>query len=311
MNMIERLQRPTGRVDVVLDTDTYNEIDDQYALSYLLLSPEQVNVKAIYAAPFYDRDRSFWNFKSESAGDGMERSYQEIQKILPLVGREDLKQRVFRGADRFLPDALHPADSPAARDLADRAMTYTPENPLYVIGIAAPTNIASALLMAPEIADRIVIVWLGGNTYGWPNCREFNLSQDIYASRVLFDSQAALVQVPCMGVASAFTTTPMELTHFLKGKNRLSEYLLDVTFASQGDHEEGRCWSRPIWDVTACAWFMGEGFVLDRYEHRPCPGLDGMYEVSHCRPMLKYVYYINRDKVLTDLVQKLAAVTDD
>lgn len=293
-------------MDVVLDTDTYNEIDDQYALSYLLLSPEQVEVKAVYAAPFFDKDRSFWNYKSESAQDGMERSFQEIQKILSLAGREDLADNVFRGSDRFLEDGATPVDSPAARDLIRRAQTYTPENHLYVVAIAAPTNIASALLMAPEIAEKIVVIWLGGNSYDWPCCREFNLSQDIHASRVLFDSRAALVQVPCMGVASAFTTTPMELTHFLKGKNHLADYLLDVTFASQGSHENGTCWSRPIWDVTACAWLMGEGFVLDRYEHRPCPGMDGMYEVSHCRPLLKYVYYINRDKLLTDLVQKLA-----
>ncbi len=36
---LERLLPPTGRVRMVLDTDTYNEIDDQFALVHALLSP--------------------------------------------------------------------------------------------------------------------------------------------------------------------------------------------------------------------------------------------------------------------------------
>ena len=62
---IEMLQPPTGKVHMVLDTDTYNEIDDQFAVVHALLSPEYLNVEAMYAAPFH-------NNRSESAEDGME-----------------------------------------------------------------------------------------------------------------------------------------------------------------------------------------------------------------------------------------------
>ena len=44
--MLKRLKPPTGGVSLVLDTDTYNEIDDQFAVIYALLS-EQVKVEAI------------------------------------------------------------------------------------------------------------------------------------------------------------------------------------------------------------------------------------------------------------------------
>ena len=40
--LIKNLQRPNRKVDVVLDTDTYNEIDDQFALSYLLRYGEKL-----------------------------------------------------------------------------------------------------------------------------------------------------------------------------------------------------------------------------------------------------------------------------
>ena len=48
--LLQRLQFPAEKVRMVLDTDTYNEIDDQFALVYALLCPEKLNVEAVYAA---------------------------------------------------------------------------------------------------------------------------------------------------------------------------------------------------------------------------------------------------------------------
>ncbi|MEO2199220.1 MAG: hypothetical protein ABGY72_24480, partial [bacterium] len=72
----------SGRVRAVLDTDTYNEIDDQYALAYCLLSPERISVEAIYAAPFV-------NDRSTSAAQGMEKSYEEILRLLNFFSHVD------------------------------------------------------------------------------------------------------------------------------------------------------------------------------------------------------------------------------
>ena len=49
---IDRLAPPSGKVRVVLDTDTYNEVDDQFAVAHALLSPEQTSVEAIFADVF-------------------------------------------------------------------------------------------------------------------------------------------------------------------------------------------------------------------------------------------------------------------
>lgn len=72
---LARLAPPTGKVRMVLDTDTYNEIDDQFALVYALLSPERVQCEAVYAAPFH-------NDRSSGPADGMEKSYAEICRVL-------------------------------------------------------------------------------------------------------------------------------------------------------------------------------------------------------------------------------------
>ncbi len=151
---MQRLLPPNGRVRMVLDTDTYNEIDDQFAVVYALLSPERLQVEALYAAPFF-------NPRSSGPEDGMEKSYEEI---LRLLGRLDVSAEglAFRGSTAFLADNAHPIESPAACDLVERAMA-SEDAPLYVAAIGAITNVASAILLEPRIIERIVVVWLGGH----------------------------------------------------------------------------------------------------------------------------------------------------
>ena len=138
--LVRRLEKPKGPVDVVIDTDAYNEIDDQYAISYLVKKSDKLKLQALYAAPFF-------NDKSTGPEDGMEKSYQEILKLLKLMGRSDLSEKEYRGSVRYLPSETEPVQSDAAKDLAERAMGYTPEKPLYVVAIGAITNVASALLL--------------------------------------------------------------------------------------------------------------------------------------------------------------------
>lgn len=177
--IVSRLKKPAGRVSAVLDTDPFNEVDDQFALAYILRSPERIDLQAIYAAPFH-------NEKVASAAEGMERSYQETHRILALMGREgDCGQMVYRGSDRFLADEETPVDSSAARDLVARAMARPDGDPLYVIAIGAITNVASALLIEPAIARKVVVLWLGGHALEWFNTKEFNMLQDVAAARVL------------------------------------------------------------------------------------------------------------------------------
>ena len=113
---LKNLEIPTGPVDMVLDTDAYNEIDDQFAISYALHAKEKLNVRALYAAPFF-------NDRSSGPADGMERSYQEILKLLKLSG---LQCPVYRGSDRYLPDEQTPVASDAAKHLTELAMQYSP-----------------------------------------------------------------------------------------------------------------------------------------------------------------------------------------
>lgn len=301
--LIKMLEVPKNKVDVVLDTDTFNEIDDQYAIAYLLRSDDKLNTKAIYAAPFF-------NSHSSSPENGMEKSYDEILKIVSLCGRDDLKPNIFKGSRQYLPDEKTPVVSPAAEDLAKRAMEYSRENPLYVVAIGAITNVASAILINPEITDKIVIVWLGGHGYHFPKpASEFNMRQDIAAARIVFGCGAPVVQLPCVGVVSEFRVSKPELEYWLKDKNPLADYLARNTIREVEDKPDytERVWTRVIWDVTAVAWLLNEGgrFMIETIDHAFIPQYDLHYSQSYNQHFFKYVRYIKRDALMGDLFAKL------
>lgn len=72
-DLAARLRRPDGMTDVILDTDTYNEIDDQFAPAYPVRSREKLRVRAVTAAPFC-RDPATVACRSADPADGMEKS---------------------------------------------------------------------------------------------------------------------------------------------------------------------------------------------------------------------------------------------
>lgn len=294
---LKMLECPKGKVDIVLDTDAYNEIDDQFAISYALKAKEKINLLALYAAPFF-------NARSNGPADGMERSYQEILKLLELSGEQI---PVFRGSAEYLPDEKTPVHSDAAVHMAKLAQNYSSENPLYVVAIGAITNVASALLLSPEIADRIVVVWLGGHSLEWHNNNEFNIRQDVAAARVVFASGAPLVILPCMGVVSSFTTTGPELDYWLRGKNALCDYLVKNTVDEANTYASGRVWSRVIWDVTTIGWLLNEDgkFMTEKMIPTPIPEYDHHYAQNPQNPLCKYVYHINRDALMGDLFKRI------
>ena len=294
---MKNLSVPKGMIDVVLDTDAYNEVDDQFAISYMLKSKERLNTKAIYAAPFF-------NGNSVSPKDGMEKSYNEIFKILSLAGE---KFDVFRGSEKYLDDENTPVISSAAEDLVQRAKNYSPEKPLYVVAIGAITNIASAILLNPDIIENIVVVWLGGHGLHYHNTKEFNMYQDVAAARVVMQSGVPFVQLPCVGVVDKFAVSKQELEFWLKGKNPLADYLATNAIAAAEAYAKGRAWTRVIWDVTAVGWLLNDSdrFMQSRVIPTPIPTYDNLYATDYNGHPMRYVYSINRDSLMNDLFEKL------
>ncbi len=292
---LKQLEPPRGKIRMVLDTDTYNEVDDQFALSYACLSKDKIQLEAVYAAPFK-------NNRSESPADGMEKSYQEIIRLLKMLGRPN-EGFAFRGSDNYLKNISAPLKSEASADLVKKALASTPDDPLYVVAVGCITNVASALLTEPSIIRNIVVVWLGGNDLNWPTQNEFNLRQDILAARVVLNSGVPLLIMPCKPVVSHFHTTIPELEYFLKGKNQLSDYLLKTVTEYSGGK---KAWSKVIWDVTAVAVLVNPSWFQTNLFHSPVLTDQVTYSMDYTRHFIKMATSLNRDAVFLDLFEKLA-----
>ena len=297
-NASERVPLPRGKVSAVLDTDTYNEIDDQFAVTYAMLSPESIALEAVYAAPFL-------NNRSRDAGDGMEKSYAEIHRVLDRLGKQDAVE-VFKGSSQFMKDAGEPVESPAARDLIRKALAT--DEMLYVMTVGAPTNVASAILMEPRIKERITVVWLGGQPYYFPSAREFNLQQDLPASRVLFDSGVRLMNIPTRNVSEQLRTTTAEMERFVKGKSGIGDYLYEIFLEHAREHQRdlSKPWSKVIWDISAVAWLVNQRWITSEIVPSPLLTDEVTWKQDASRHRIRVATHVDRDAIFGDLFGKLA-----
>lgn len=295
--IIKKLTLPEGKLDMVLDTDTYNEVDDQFALAYCLLSPERLNVVAVYAAPFY-------NNRSTGAEDGMEKSYDEIVRLLGKMGRT-ADGLVHKGSRAFMSDPRTPVDSPAARDLVARAMARDDDDPLYVVAIGAITNVASAILMEPRITRKIVVIWLGGNPTSYPCAKEFNLSQDVIAANTVLDCGVPFIMIPCFGVSSHLLSTVPELQEAIGGKNDLCDALVELYAAYESDHFG---WAKEIWDVSTIGFMINPDWVPTKLIHAPMLTDDSHWAFDDRRHLIREAYFCARNPIFKDMFKKLVSL---
>ena len=226
---------PVYPIDVIIDTDLYNGIDDQFAVSYVLSCPEQMNLIGITAAPFSAVNNALSspeqmnsntatlaplpNEDVTSPAYGMSQSYYEVMKILTLFRMESLAKQVFMGSNAFLSNESEPQKSNAASFIIAEAQKHTPEAPLYILALGPATNIASALMTVPSIAKNCVIVRYSGKS-------AFNFTQDPVAANVLTSSGVSIIECD-----DSYLVTKQELAERLYGKNPVGHYLASNTIA--------------------------------------------------------------------------------
>jgi inosine-uridine nucleoside N-ribohydrolase len=291
---INKLVPPSVKVRAILDTDTYNEIDDQFALVYALLSPENLDLQAVYAAPFSNK-------RASGPGEGMEKSYEEIHRILSKMNIP-ADGFAFRGSASYIEDPKKPENSPATEDLIKRARQSTMDDPLYVIAVGAITNVANAILLDPSIIHNIVVVWLGGNGHNWPHQKEFNYFQDLHASRTIFDSGVPFVQLPCTPVVTHLATTVPEMEAYVGGRGEIGDYLLEIF---KDYHEDHFAWSKVLWDMSAIAYVIDPGWTPSDLVHSPIVTNEYTYSFSDSRHFIRVVNFVRRDPIFKDFFEKL------
>ena len=204
---------PEQRTRVILNTDAKNEADDQFAIVHALLTPS-FELHGIVPA----------HFGSVKSATSLQDSHDEVMLLLRLMDLEG-RVRVADGAPAALADAATPAPSPGADLIIAEAVKADPR-PLHVAFLGPLTDMASALLLAPEIARRDVrVIWIGGGH--WPvGGREYNLSNDIAAANAVARSGVELWQIP-MPVYRRMAVSYAELHERVAGQGAVGKYLVD------------------------------------------------------------------------------------
>lgn len=210
-NVISNYKRK--KVNVILDTDTYNECDDQFALSYLIKSKDLFNIEAITVAPYSHTKR---NVKVK---DGQELSYNEILKICNWLNFKT-NNKVFKGSMDYIQNGYDETND-AVNKIIEIALK---NNKTYILGIGAITNIALAIKKEPKIVNKIEIIWLGGNELGYKDNLEYNFRQDVEAVKIVFESEVKLTILPCKNIVSELRIDINTLKKYLKNKSELCNY---------------------------------------------------------------------------------------
>jgi purine nucleosidase len=188
---------PAGpRCRVISDNDYSGDPDGLYQLAHILLCPS-IDLRLVIGSHLAPGD------VLDPSARTADNAREEAVKVIELLGRANAVDAVA-GSNVRLADRNTPADSPAARAIVAEAMRTDTDLPLYVTLGGGLTELASAYLLEPRIADRLVAVWIGGPEYehlGAPpfpgSNPEYNLNIDLVAAQVVFnDSPIALWQVP-------------------------------------------------------------------------------------------------------------------
>lgn len=249
---------PAGPRRIIINTDAKNEADDQYAIVHALLSPT-LDVRGIVPAHFGTRRTTASRAESRA----------EVDLLLDLMGMTDAVT-VADGADAALPDAHTPAPSAGSRLIIEEALKD--EGTLYVAFLGPLTDMASALLEAPEIQDRdVVVVWIGGPPYdgvlpGYSP--EFNLSNDIVAANVVMDSRVTVWQIP-MSVYSLVSVGHEELRQRVEPLGELGAYLVRQLIEFNAQEPELMMDFRSLGDSPAIGAVINPRGAL--WRERPAP----------------------------------------
>lgn len=279
----------TKKFNVILDTDTYNECDDQFALAYMIKSQEILNIEAITIAPYSN--------KNVNPKESQELSYKEVLKICKWLNF-DTSNKVFKGSTDYLQNG-YDEDNHAVDKIIEVALK---NDKTYIMAIGAITNVALAIKKEPKITNKIEVIWLGGHSLLQNNNLEYNFKQDIEAVRTIFSSKVKLTIIPCKNVASNLRTSIYELNHYLKDKNELCNYLIK-RFYDDGYH--GKQERRVIWDIAVIAYMINKEWFT--YEDISCPNIneDTSYETTTNNHKITMINYIDANKVYDNLFKKL------
>lgn len=286
-----------AKVPAILSTDVGNEIDDQWAIAYLLTNPEFEVLGIISAhAPTLSPPAAHTTYLV---------LLDEVENRLRMVTHPPL----FEGSSLPLADVQTPRLNAGVDFIVRSSKGFSKDNRLTLFTTGAATDVASAILHDPSIVDRIRVVAMGFSSWA-KGGDEYNVLNDIKAWQVILQSDVPVV-VGAGDVCRAHLSLTLEQAGDLVSKQgpvgawlwgEFSDFYYRYVKPIRKDD-----FSKPwiIWDIITLAHALG----MTTQEVYPRPTLrdDATFERPQTQKTITWITAVDEKRLWPDFVAKLDA----
>lgn len=296
---------------LIIDNDFGGDPDGMFQLVHHLLSPS-VDIRGIIGSHLKSGD-SF--DPSDTTATNAKRNIENILEMMNMKG----KYPAFEGSNIGLDDINTPHHSEGASVIIEEAMRDDTDVPLYVVCGGGLTEIASAYLIEPRIADRLTLVWIGGMEYadvalpppGYSRT-EYNTDIDIKAAQVIFNkSNIRLWQIPRNAYRQTLVTLS-ELQTKIQPYSKVGTRLTDMIgeFLKDKGAESYILGDNPLVLVTALQSIYEPDATSSSYQLRQAPLFndEGMYEINRDGRLIKVFNQLDTRLMFEDLFAKMQMI---
>jgi purine nucleosidase len=302
--------RLEGRPRVIIDNDFSGDPDDLYQLVHHLLVPT-VEIRGVIASHLRPGD------PLDPGPDTAANAARVAEGVFARMGLLS-NELIVAGSPEALVDERTPIKSAATDVIIREALRDDAGSRLFYAAGGGLTDLASAILLEPAVAERVTVVWIGGEEHAGfalpaPGAMpiEYNLLIDVVAGRVVFDSGTEIWQVP-RDVYRQCLVSDAELRSRVRDAGELGRYLYDETYAVMEANQEGPSATYALGDsplvlLTALRSTFDPDTSSSRYELRPTPALtaDGAYRQVAGRPLMRIYTQVDVRLMFEDMYLRL------
>jgi purine nucleosidase len=286
----------SAKTPVLLSTDVGNEIDDQWAITYLLTNPD-FDVQGITSA------------HAPSLPDP---SAHATYRILVDVVEKQLGMAVhpplIEGASVPLTDTTTPQPSAALNFILEASKNYSPENRLTILTIGAATDVASALLQDPTVADRIRVVAMGFTDLSKDGGKEYNVENDPRAWQVILQSRVPVVIGAGNVCRANLSLSFQDAATMLSGHGQIGAWLwaeYEDWYFRHVKPLRVNDFSKPwvIWDIITLCYL--EGMTEQKDIPRPVLGDDLSFEPGKSQTQITWITKVDSARLWKDFLARI------
>ncbi|PLK27618.1 nucleoside hydrolase [Novosphingobium sp. TH158] len=207
------------RSRVVYVNDLAGDIDGLFATAHMALSKTS-ELRTIVGSGFTG--------PHESA----DHSTRLGREMMALMG---VKVPVVAGCAKAIGKDRTPQASPGVQAIIDEAMRTDSALPLYVAVGGGLSEVASAILLEPKIAERMTLIWIGGGSMPAGVAHEANFNIDPDAARFIFnDAKVPMWTIP-QAVYSTCIVSATELQARVAPHGKIGKWLYGKLVSAPAD----------------------------------------------------------------------------